>query len=252
MKILIPQNIYSAMFSLNFPDDLKEKVEVLPSAMITSELILGNGDIGLIPSLDLLKHSELKISGEAGIAFDGMLSNAYLYFAPEQNSFDKIKLRGDVSANEIILTKIMFQERFDIDVEVTLDTKPVDFDENNYVIVGSENDEYAANKNGISFSDQIAELIDYPYVNFVLASKDENLLTELVGQLKDLDKKTEDNLFNFLSKMKLPKEIEDLFVENIDSLYFELTENEREALDELMKLTYFHGIAEEIKRLSFV
>jgi hypothetical protein len=95
-------------------------------------------------------------------------------------------------------------------------------------------------------------LIDYPYVNFVLASKDENLLMELVENLQDIDKKIENNLFNFLSKMKLPKEHEDLFVENIDSLYFELTDNEKEALDELIKLTYYHGIVEEIKGLSFV
>jgi hypothetical protein len=252
MKILIPKNIFGALLSLNFPDNIKEKVEVMPSSMITSEIIKGNADVGLIPSLDLLNHPELKISGEIGISFDGLLSNAYLYFAPEQNSFEKINLRGDVSSNEIILTKIMFQERFDIEVEVTLDTKPVDFDENNYLIVGSENDEYVINKNGISFADQIAELIDYPYVNFVLASNDETRLTELVKLITGIDKKVEDDLFNLLSKMKLQKANEDLFIENIDSLYFELTQNEREALDELIKLTFYHGIVEEIKGLSFV
>ena len=116
MKIVIPQNIYGAILSLNFPDSLKEKVEVKPSSMITSEIVNGNADIGLIPSFDLLNHSDLKISGNFGVSFDGLLSNAYLYFAPEQNRFEKINLRGDVSSNEIILTKIMFQERFNIDV----------------------------------------------------------------------------------------------------------------------------------------
>lgn len=252
MKIVIPKNIFGAILSLNFPDSLKEQVEVMPSSMITPEIVKGNADVGLIPSLDLLNHQELKISGEIGISFDGLLSNAYLYFAPDKNRFEKINLRGDVSSNEIILTKIMFQERFDIEVEVTLDTKPVDFDENNYLIVGSENDEYVINHNGISFADQIAELIDYPYVNFVLASNDENKLTELIKHITNLDKKIEDDLFNLLSKMKLPKANEDLIVENIDSLYFEMTENEREALDELIKLTYYHGIVQEIKGLSFV
>lgn len=252
MKIVIPKNIFGAILSLHFPDSLKEKVEVMPSSMITSEIVKGNADIGLIPSLDLLNHPELKISGEVGISFDGLLSNAYLYFAPEQNRFEKINLRGDVSSNEIILTKIMFQERFDIEVEVTLDTQPVDFDENNYLIVGSENNEHVINKNGISFADQIAELIDYPYVNFVLASNDETSLTELVKHITNLDKRVEEDLFNLLSKMKLPKANEDLIVENIDSLYFELTENEREALDELMKLTYYHGILGEFKGVSFV
>lgn len=252
MKIVIPQNIYGAILSLNFPDSLKEKVEVKPSSMITSELVNGNADIGLIPSYDLLTYSDLKISENVGISFDGMLSNAYLYFVPEQNRFEKINLRGDVSSNEIILTKIMFQENFNIDVEVNLDTKAIDFDENNYVIVGSENDEYVISNNGISFADQIAELIDYPYVNFVLAANDEKKLNELSQHLNDLDKNVENEKFNLLSKMKLPKANEDMFLENIDSLYFEMTENEREALNELMKLAYYHGIVSEIKELNFV
>jgi len=252
MKIVIPQNIYGAILSLNFPDSLKEQVEVKPSSMITSEIINGNADIGLIPSYDLLNHSDLKISGNVGISFDGMLSNAYLYFAPEQNRFEKIYLRGDVSSNEIILTKIMFQERYDIDVEVNLDTSEIDFDENNYVIVGSENDQYVIKNNGISFADQIAELIDYPYVNFVLASNDETKLNNLTQNLKDLDKNIESEIFNYLSKFNLPKPNEDMVLENIDSLYFEMTENEKEALNELMKLSYYHGIVEEIKEVNFV
>lgn len=252
MKIVIPQNIYGAILSLNFPDSLKEKVEVKPSSMITSEIVNGNSDIGLIPSYDLLNHSDLKISEKVGISFDGLLSNAYLYFAPEQNRFEKINLRGDVSSNEIILTKIMFQERFNIDVEVSLDTKEIDFDENNYVIVGSENDEYVIKNNGISFADQIAEMIDYPYVNFVLASNDENKLNELSQNLINLDKNIENEIFDLLSKMNLPKANEDMVIENIDSLYFEITQNEKEALNELIKLAYYHGIVDEIKELNFV
>lgn len=252
MKIVIPQNIYGAILSLNFPDSLKENVEVKPSSMITSEIVSGNADIGLIPSCDLLNYPDLKISGNIGVSFDGMLSNAYLYFAPEHNRFEKIYLRGDVSTNEIILTKIMFQERFDIDVEVILDTRDLDFAENNYVIVGSENDEYVIKNNGISFADQIAELIDYPYVNFVLVANDEEKLKVLSQNLIDLDKNVEDEIFILLSKIKLPKANEDMFLENIDSLYFELTGNERQALNELIKLAYFHGIVDEIKDLNFV
>jgi hypothetical protein len=252
MKIVIPKNIYGAILSLNFPDRLKEKVEVLPSSMVSAEIINGKADVGLIPSLDLLKYPDLKISGKIAISFDGLISNAYLYFVPELNRFEKIKLRGDVSSNEIILTKIMFQERFDIDVEVILDTQTLDFDENNYVIVGGENEEHVISRNGVSFADQIAELIDYPYVNFVLASKDENKLNELESHLKDIDRIVEDELFNLLSKMKLPKENEDMFVENIDSLYFEMTSNEKEALNELIKLAFYHGIIDEMKELNFV
>jgi len=74
----------------------------------------------------------------------------------------------------------------------------------------------------------------------------------LSQNLIDLDKNVEDEIFTLLSKIKLPKANEDMFLENIDSLYFELTGNERQALNELIKLAYFHGIVDEIKDLNFV
>ncbi len=41
-----------------------------------------------------------------------------------------------------------------------------------------ENESNPITKNGISFSDHIAELIDYPYVNFILASHSKEILKE--------------------------------------------------------------------------
>ncbi len=166
MNIAISQNIYAALFALALPDELKEKINIKESSLITKELIEGKYDVGLIPSCDLLTHNDLFVSKKYGISFEGALSNSYLYFAPEQISFQKILLRGDISSNDLVLSKILFSEQFDIDAEFLIDTGEIDLENNNYLIVGLENNQYAVANNGLSFADQFADLIDYPYVNF--------------------------------------------------------------------------------------
>ena len=62
MNLAIPQNIYSALFAMALPDELKEGVNVKASSLIAKELKEGRHDVGLIPSCDLLTHKDLFIS----------------------------------------------------------------------------------------------------------------------------------------------------------------------------------------------
>jgi len=252
MKILIPQNIYSAIFAMSLPDEMKKNVEVKPSSVICNELEKDSDAVGLMPSMDLYKHKDLFISSKLGISFDGVLSNTYIYFEPDQLDFKELFLRGDVSTNEIILSKILFSEKYSRDVNVVLDTQDVDFDNNNYIIVGNENLDYNPIDKGMSFADQIASLIDYPYVNFVLASKNEGNIIELEQTLVELDKKIEDNIETYLSKIELKDNLYDAIVTELGSVYFEMTNNEKEALAELLHLPFYRGIFDEIIDLKFV
>ena len=252
MKILIPQNIYAALFVMSLPDEMKKNVEVKPSSVISNELENDGTAVGFIPSLDLYKHKELFISSKLGISFDGVLSNTYIYFEPDQLDFKNLFLRGDVSTNEIILSKILFSEKYSRDVNVVLDTKDVDFDNNNYIIAGNENLDYNPIDKGMSFADQVASLIDYPYVNFVLASKKEGNIIELEKTLPELDKKIENNIENYLSKIELKDNLYDSIASEIGTVYFEITQNEKDALSELLQLPFYRGIFEEIIELKFV
>ncbi|MBU1098447.1 MAG: hypothetical protein KKB34_18365 [Bacteroidetes bacterium] len=252
MKIYLPTNIFSALFSMMLPDEQKNDIEILPASLIAQKLVDNNDSLGLMPSCDLLKFSNLKVSNKIALSFDGLLSNSYLYFMPEQNRFDRILLRGDVSSNEVILAKILFKERFDVDVEISLDSNELDFEESNYLIVGQENDDYVVKHNGISFSDQIAEFINYPYVNFVLASADDANILSFVSKLENLDEQIEDNIAELLEKVKLPSELGGHILQNINNVYYEMTENEVEGLNELLKLPYFHGVVDDIVTLNFV
>ncbi|MEN8192405.1 MAG: hypothetical protein ABFS12_06280 [Bacteroidota bacterium] len=252
MNIVIPQNIYSALFALVLPDELKKNVVIRESSLTTKEINEGKFDVGLIPSCDLLSHQELYVSKKYAISFDGPLSNTYLYFVPEQHDFKNVLLRGDISSNDLILSKILFSEHYGIEAEFSIDTNLIDLENNNYLISGMENNEYLIAKNGISFSDQFADLIDFPYVNYVLAAKDKDKLEEFTSELGNIDEKITSQLDDFLPKLGIDNKLQSLIKENDKAIYFDLTDNEIEGLNEQLKLPYYHGIIEEIVEVNFV
>ncbi len=252
MNIIIPQNIFSTLFALALPDGEKEKLTIMDSSLIVKELENNKDSIGIIPSLDLLRHPEIFVSQNFAISFDGVLSNSYLYFKQEQNSLDKILLRGDITSNDLILGKILFPEQYGIEPELLLDSKSIDFDRNNYLMIGIENDTYPIVNNGISFSDHIAELLDLPYVNFVLASYSEESLQNFEEVIQNAVELLNENIQDYLTKLKLDTKLHDFISNNLNSLYYDFTENEREALEELLKLPYYHGMIEELVEIKFV
>jgi predicted solute-binding protein len=252
MKTLIPSNIFAAIFAFLLSDDKKAGVTAKPSSLICTELEKGNADIAIIPSLDLMKHRNLFVSKSFAISFDGMLSNSYLYFKPNQNDFKSLYLRGDVSTNEVVLSKILFAEKYSSEIDIRLDTGKINTEENNYLICGDDNFGKSYLNNGISFSDDIADLINYPYTNYLLASRDESALHNFTEGLKGIDKLVEDKIGSFIEIMKINKEAEDLILENINSIYYELTENEIFGLNELLRLPYFHGIIEDVIEIKFI
>jgi len=252
MKIIIPQNIYTAFFALSLPDNLKESIIIKESSLIVKELEKDKDNVGFIPSFDLLLHQEIFVSESFAISFDGSISNSYLYFMPKQNSLKKILLRGDISSNDLILSKILFAEQYGINPEFAFDTQPIDFDNNNYLIVGIENDMHPIVNNGVSFADHISELINFPYVNFVLASYNEQSIKQINAKLKTTNEKITSKIPGYLAKLKLEIKLNNFILENINSLYFDFTENEKTALNELLKLPYYHGITKDITEVKFV
>lgn len=251
MNIIIPQNIFSALFALSLPDKYKDKIIIKESSLITSCLEKNKNDVALIPSLDLLKHEDLFVSKKIGISFDGILANSYFYFIPEQTTFNKILLKGDLSSNDIILSKIIFPELFGIEPEFVIDVNPIDLHNNNYLVVGMENEAYPVTQNGISFSEQIDGMIDLPYVNFVLASYDQDAILEVENELANLGKTIEKKIDELFGKLKLDNELRNYLFDNFQSVYYDFTELEMEGLAELIKLPYYHGITKDLIDIKF-
>ncbi len=252
MNILIPQNIFSAIFALSLPENVQSNIVVKESSLIGRELELSDNSIGLMPSCDLIDHRDLFVSSKAGISFDGELSNTYFYFVPEQTVFNKIFLRGDISKNEVLLSKILFAEKFSSEVEFLIDTEPLKLGERNYIIAGNENLSPEYLKTRLSFSDEMADLLNSPYTNFLLVSRNERMLKEFDSMLGSLDSIIEDNINKILGRITLENSVADYIRENLNTVYYEITENETDSLKELIKLLYYHGFVDDMFDIKFV
>jgi hypothetical protein len=251
MKLFLPQNIFSKLLEPILP----KQIDLIykPGSLVTRELELTTYGIALIPSLDLLKHQTLFVSAKFGISFDGLLSNSFFYFVKERKKFEKVFLRGDVSMNELLLTKILFEERYSSMVELILDTSAHTEKTKDYLICGDEN--YANNlfARGISFSDDIADMLELPYVGYVFASQDKEALMnfEKIISLDD-EEKIQKESGEIIDLLSLPVAAKEFIKNNLSTLYFDITPNEQDALQELIKLLYYHGIIENIFDIKFI
>ena len=252
MNLYLPKNIFSSIFEQNIPENSEIKIIKKVSALLTRQLLNDHDAVALIPSLELLNHEDLLVSSKLSFSFDGNLSYSYMYFTENERMIDKIFMRADVTVNEVILTKILFSERYSIYPEITLDTslqKQVDKD---YVVSGDENFISWNFQNGISFADEISDLIDLPYVNFIFASNNKSSLENFNKLFNEVDAKIEDNIDSILESLNYSENVKSFVKENLGSIYFELTQNEIEALNELIKLTYYHEIIDDIFDINFV
>lgn len=253
MKLYIPSNIYAGILKSIIEKKIQLEIIIKESSLLYKELENDVEAIALIPSMDLINHRNLFVSSKAGISFDGSLSNSYFYLTEnEEKTIGKILLRGDVSLNEIILTKILFGERFSSDVEIVLDTHKEPDGNQNTLVVGSENFSLWDYNSGISFSDQMAELLELPYVNFILASYSKENISRLENNFEGIDTYVEENIATILNGMDIKTETKRYIQENIGSIYFEMTSNETEALNEMIKIVYYHGILDDIFDVKFV
>lgn len=251
MKLIAPKNYFTSIFAESVS---KKELELffVEASLISKELEYNTSAIALIPSLDLINHRHLFVSNKYALSFDGVLSNSYYYFHENEKKFDKITLRGDVSLNDIILTKILFSERFSSQAEITLDTAKAPTKGLDYLVAGDENYSLWNYKNGLSFADQVTEMLDLPYVNFVFASPDREALAAFNNLVGNIDQALEDKIDDILEKINTPNEMKTFVKENLDSIYYEMTENEADALNELIKLLFYHGIIEDMFDVKFV
>jgi hypothetical protein len=252
MRLIIPNNIFATLFLLSIDESERPEVLVKDSSLIVSELENDENSIALIPSLDLIDNRELYVSSKLGLAFEGLLSNTYVYYLENNSEISKVFLRGDVSKNEVILSKIIFRERYNIEPEFSLDINQSIDEDKNYLVIGSQNWNNNFYKMGISFSEQISDILEFPYVNFLFASKNENLLKDFNKQFANVTKSIINSLEPNLQKIDLSDEVNNFILKEIPFVYFDFTEAESEGLKELLQLAYYHQIFDDIFNIKFV
>jgi hypothetical protein len=251
MKLILPDNIFSKIFLSEINNSEKLQTEFSPSALISKRISAEENSLGLVPTLDLLTFKELLVSRVIGMSFNALLSNSYIHFKEKQNTINEIFLCGDVSSNEAILSKILLREFYNINVNTTLLSRmPSDFS-GNLLVVGDDNYEKKLFADGLSFAEEIIELISAPYVNFVLAGTDETLLKDFALNYKGKFIKGHSETFGELFP-QLPKTSLDFLRLNIQHLIFDFEEQDIEGIKLLLQLPFFHGIINDMMDVKFV
>lgn len=249
-KILLPENIFSKIFQSELDNKENFEIEYLPSALIAKTLASNEEAVGLIPSLDLLSFKDLFVSSEIGISFNALLSNSYIHFKEGQETIEKIFLKGDVTTNEIILSKILFKEFYDVDVSPSLVTDDSHIDDN-ILIVGDENYTGELFLNGLSFSEEIIELIDLPYVNFLLAGSSESILKQFCNTHRNDFLEGHNKALDAILK-NLPVNSLEFINVNLQHIVFDLEDQDLEGIKALLQLPYFHGVVKDMVDVKYV
>ena len=251
MRLILPDNIFSRIFLSEINYSEKIQAEFSPSALISKRIASEENSLGFIPTLDLLTSKDILVSSEIGISFNALLSNSYIYFKENQKTISDIYLYGDVTSNEVILSKILLKEFYDVNVKTTLlSTRPSDF-KKNILISGDENFEKELFSVGLSFGEEIIELISAPYVNFVLAGTDETKLKDFAANYKNKLIKGHAESFGALLP-HLPGSSVDFLRLNIQHLIFDFEQQDIEGIRLLLQMPYFHGMIKEMIDVKFV
>lgn len=252
INILLPNLIYAKIFAKLIPDKFAANIKYKQASLLSKDLANESADIALIPSFDLLTHPNFYISERYGISCDGLLSTANVFYNSYNKEIETFHLFGDVTSNEVLLPKVLFLEKLSKKVNVTLSSSPPIVGEKDFIIVGDINFNGEYFNKGVSFAEDVTELLNFPYVNYVLASKDDNLLKEFIEAIELYDTDIELILNAVLDELNVSDTIKTFIIENFFSLYFEITESERFGLEEMLKLPYYNGLVDDMVEISFV
>lgn len=248
----MPKNIYTSILASELLKIEGIEITYKESSFISKDLEFNTSAVALIPSLDLINHRNLFVSDKLAISFDGALSNSYLYFVEGQKNIEKIFLWGDVSLNEILLTKILFSERYGANLEIALDPSKNPERGKDFIVVGDENYNAWDFEKAISLADEASELLDLPYVNYVFASPDREALEMFNKSINPVDAKIEDQIENILNGIPLTEQAKTFIKTNLGSLYYDMTDNEVNAVNELIRLVFYHGIIDDMFEVKFI
>lgn len=247
----LPENVFAKLLLSELSDVDDFNKTYLSSAVISKNLLANENSIGIIPTLDLIHHPEFYISSKIGISFNALLSNAYLHFKENQHTINNFYIKGDVSSNEVILSKILLKELYDIDLTPKLATPDFSVKDEHVLIVGDENFNNELFFEGLSFSEEIIELVDAPYVNFVLASKNENLLKQFTEKHRDDfingHPEADDKIFSNFSRNSC-----DFIQVNLQHVLFDFEEQDLEGIKTLLQLPFYYGLIKSMIDLKFV
>lgn len=208
---------------------------------------------GFIPVMDLIRHDEFYISSRFGLSFDGQVSNSYIYYKNEGGeSIDKIRLFGDISSQEAILTGILFRELYDSDVKLEIAKEFHGLGDENYILAGDINFSHSKLLNGFSFAEEMMEITELPYVNYVLASTEKETLEEIHKNLNGAEEFLLEEIDRYKFIAGWEEGMKEYLRANSSSFVYEFDESDLEGIKSQLRIPFYYGIAEDIVEPKFV
>ena len=252
MNLIFPNNMFSRLINDNLPNTPDNKTVFSHSSLIVSEVKKNKTAVGLIPTLDLVKNNDLFVSKSFGLSFEGSLCNSYIYYNSFQKEISEIMLYGDLSSVEILLCKILFKEMYDAPVEIKITTKENELPRYNHIIVGDKNFDNEKYLSGISFAEEMIEVLSLPFVNYVFASTEKTAIGKLNGMLNGLSSSIYDSVETNNFSQHYSENTKSYLKENIPSVIFDFSEQDIEGINQMIRLPYYHGIIDDIVEINFV
>jgi len=249
MKIYFPDNVFSRLLTTVIDEEESKEFFFEPSSILSKKLNKDPHSAAIIPTLELITNKDLFVSKSVGISFEGPLSNSFIYYEPGLKEIEKINLAGDISSMDVILSKIIFKELYESDIEIAIQTKLDDKISGNYLIAGDENFSNARFEKGISIAEEVIDLISAPFTGYVLASNDKKLLEDYSSKLLPVLDKIEYS--NSLTENYNLKSCE-FIKENFSSISYKLDEQNIAGINELLQLPYYHGLIKDLIEVNFV
>lgn len=252
MDIILPDNVFTRVLSSCLIEEFRSKISFLSSSHITQKVINVNPSIGLIPAMDLLNHKDLFVSSKLGVSFEGALCNSYLYYQKEKRAIDKLNLFGDISSQDVLLSKILFKEIYGSDIQIEITTHLEKPEKRNLLIAGDENFAEERFRGGISFSESMIETLSLPFVNYVFVSNEKEELENFINKIDKIDSLIYNKIENGNFDKEISRASEEYIRSNISSLILKFDEQDVEGINQLLRLPYFHGIVSDIVEIKYV
>ena len=250
--IYLPNNIFASGIILTLPEELKKETKFSPSSLLAKEIIGSKANVGLIPTTDLVNHKDLFVSKKFGLSFEGSLCNNYIYFKQQEQKVNELNLQGDASSIEVIIGKILFKEMYNSDVKIKLLSDNTPDANKNIIVIGDKNFENQLYKTGISFAEEIVDLLSLPFVNYILVSSSEESLKKVEAELVLSSQNIYDTFEKIEPLKNFTEETKNYILSNISSMTVLLEEQDVEGIQSLLQLPYYHGVIEEIIEIKFL
>ena len=250
MKIFFPDNVFSKILFNNLPEEGKNLISFKESAALSMEVRKDSSSIALMPVSDIITNKEFFVSSSLGISFEESLCNSYIYYNSEEEIINEFKLAGDISTVEAIIGLIFFKENYDLDFKMNIALNDDELKTSNHILTGNKNFIDEKYEKGISFAEEIIELISAPFVNYVLASGDDKNLKKYSDKfseaMKDLNRQD----------IKIPgsysDETKSYITENLPTVIYNLDKQDKEGIRQVVSLPFYHGIIKDMIDIKFV